>query len=115
MGFEGHPWASDGVATTASSSVEMTRKLLVDITPDRMTVGFFERDYRKQSPEAIDTLQPLRGGRRYAPEESFGYPQRVRPRIDAGWPGSCSDLPVFTIWSPSTLRIETSWSMKLPT
>ena len=32
------------------------------------------------------------------------------PRIDAGWPGSFSDLPVLTTFVPSTLRIETSLS-----
>jgi hypothetical protein len=39
----------------------------------------------------------------------------VRPRIDAGWPGSASERPVFTSRSPSTRRIEMSLSMKLPT
>jgi len=32
----------------------------LDMTPERVTVRFFELDYRKQSPETIDTLQPFR-------------------------------------------------------
>ena len=32
-------------------------------------------------------------------------------RIAAGWPGSVSDLPVLTRRSPSTRRIEMSWSI----
>src|SRR6266487_2194078 len=43
----------------------------------------------------------------------------LRPRIDAGWPGSLRDFPVLTTRSPflvsSTLRMDTSLSMKLPT
>ena len=39
----------------------------------------------------------------------------VRPRIDAGWPGSFSFFPVSVIFVPSTRRIDTSRSVKLPT
>src|SRR5207253_2831414 len=34
--------------------------ILLDMTPDRVMVRFFQWDYRKESPEAIDTLQPFR-------------------------------------------------------
>ena len=37
------------------------------------------------------------------------------PRIEAGCPGSFSFCPVSVSLSPSTFRIETSWSIKLPT
>ncbi len=30
------------------------------MTPDSVVVRFFQWDYRKESPEAIDTLQPFR-------------------------------------------------------
>ncbi len=42
-------------------------------------------------------------------------PYGLRPRIEAGWPGSFSVLPVLTTLVPSTFRIDTSLSRKLPT
>ena len=35
----------------------------------------------------------------------------VRPRMEAGWPGSLSFLPVSVIVVPSTLRMDTSLSV----
>jgi len=57
---------------------------------------------------AANAARRIAAGRRAA-----GY--RARPRIAAGWPGRAMRLPVSTSLSPSTLRIDTSPSRKLPT
>src|SRR5207247_3103866 len=42
---------------------------------------------------------------------SGSSPYRARPRMEAGWPGSLSFLPVSVILVPSTLRMDTSRSV----
>lgn len=58
----------------------------------------------------------LRGVESHGTTRIAGYlSYRAAPRIDAGLPGSFSFLPVSVTLVPSTLRIDTSLSVKLPT
>src|SRR6266581_468040 len=68
-GDEGWPSAFRGMRPQIPAGLEFEELypaterhgfILLDMTPDRVTVRFFQWDYRKESPEAIDTLQPFR-------------------------------------------------------
>ena len=68
-GDEGWPSAFRGMRPQIPAGLEFEELypaterhgfILLDMTPDRVTVRFFEWDYRKQPPETIDALQPFR-------------------------------------------------------